>query len=71
MGGGPTMPNVFSPLILFSLPNTLDLQNILRRSEELFYRYCRKTTVDCFQVIDDLEVPDIQRKRLPFSFSFR
>ncbi|XP_066923802.1 uncharacterized protein [Clytia hemisphaerica] len=67
--GNPDITAVYQ--ILSNLPNTLDLQNILRRSEELFYRYCRKTTVDCFQVIDDLEVPEIQRKRLPFSFSFR
>lgn len=57
--------------ILSNLPTTLDLTNVLRKSEELFYRYCRKTVVDCFQVIDELEVEDYHRKKNPFSFAFR
>jgi len=57
--------------VLSNLPTTMDLQNILRRSEELFYQYCRKSVVDCFQVIDELEVLDFKRKKSQFSFAFR
>lgn len=67
--GTPDISTVYQ--ILSNLPKTLELKQVLRRSEELFYRYCRKTTVDCFQVIDDHEIPDQKRSRLSFSFSFR
>ena len=38
--------------ILSKLPNTLDLEVVLQKAEQLFYQYCRRTVVDCFQVID-------------------
>ena len=36
----------------------MDLNIILMRAEELFYKYCRKSVVDCFQVID-LDTKDV------------
>ena len=35
-----------------SLSMKMDLNIILMRAEELFYKYCRKSVIDCFQVID-------------------
>ena len=49
--------------LYFSLPAALNLENVLRKSEELFYLYCRKTVGDCFQVIDELEVEKFKGKR--------
>lgn len=36
----------------------MDLNIILMRAEELFYKYCRKSVVDCFQVVD-LDTVDV------------
>lgn len=36
----------------------MDLNIILMRAEELFYKYCRKSVVDCFQVVD-LDTKDV------------
>ncbi|XP_065661460.1 uncharacterized protein LOC101241039 isoform X3 [Hydra vulgaris] len=52
--------------ILSKLPTTLDLSKVLQRSEELFYQYCRKTVVDCFQVIDELEIKDFKRNKFSY-----
>ena len=30
----------------------MDLNIILMRAEELFFKYCRKSVEDCFQVVD-------------------
>eukprot|EP00795_Rhopilema_esculentum_P003645 gene3645-14886_t len=39
--------------LMASLPNVNDLDTILSRAEDLFFKYCRKSTIDCFQVIDE------------------
>lgn len=36
----------------FSLSMKMDLNIILMRAEELFFKYCRKSVEDCFQVVD-------------------
>eukprot|EP00794_Sanderia_malayensis_P019403 gene19403-21326_t len=36
-----------------SLPQVNDLNTILSKAEDLFYQYCRKSTMDCFQLIDE------------------
>ena len=30
----------------------MDLNIILMSAEELFFKYCRKSVIDCFQVVD-------------------
>ena len=30
----------------------MDLNIILMKAEELFFKYCRKSVEDCFQVVD-------------------
>lgn len=43
---------------IHSLSMKMDLNIILMRAEELFYKYCRKSVVDCFQVVD-LDTTDV------------
>lgn len=35
-----------------SLSMKMDLNIILMSAEELFFKYCRKSVIDCFQVVD-------------------
>ena len=30
----------------------IGLDNALSKAETLFYKYCRKSVIDCFQVVD-------------------
>ena len=39
--------------LCYSLSMKMDLNIILMRAEELFFKYCRKSVEDCFQVVDD------------------
>ncbi|KAK3752552.1 hypothetical protein QZH41_013422, partial [Actinostola sp. cb2023] len=35
-----------------SLSMKMDLNTILVKAEELFFRYCRKSVIDCFEIVD-------------------
>lgn len=55
--------------ILSSLPNVNDVDVILSKAEDLFFNYCRKSTVDCFQLIDEpVEKKANRKQRFPFDF---
>ena len=55
--------------VLFSLPNVNDVDVILSKAEDLFFNYCRKSTVDCFQLIDEpVEKKANRKQRFPFDF---
>ena len=48
-----TKVNICFGLFFFgSLSMKMDLNIILMSAEELFFKYCRKSVIDCFQVVD-------------------
>ena len=56
--------------LYFSLPQVNDLDTILSKAEDLFFKYCRKSTMDCFQLIDEEPAEKIMnwKQRLHLDF---
>jgi len=47
---------------IHSLSMKMDLNIILMSAEELFFKYCRKSVIDCFQVVDMETITDISKQ---------
>ena len=43
---------IFIYILHFSMTTKIGLDNALSKAETLFYKYCRKSVIDCFQVVD-------------------
>ncbi|XP_001627200.2 TBC1 domain family member 15 isoform X2 [Nematostella vectensis] len=46
-----------------SISMKMDLNTILVKAEDLFFHYCRKSVMDCFEVVDSLEATVSRKNR--------